>query len=257
MALQSFRSPAGIGVGSLLHGAAVVQQVNGQLMRRIVDLGCGDQRDPEQVGFLVVARYENVNAWQQIGILGERDLCPLDRTDVNEHAEQVDGHALKFCQIQQDTCDEAGTVHRGNGVQRAPGEVADRYECDQHKKHDTQHTSRLDDVQDRKAGESGRSQQVLAFQSDILGREPYKSRDMDRPQQRDRQRGAFVRKWCASRVGMSSGPGSGRGGRNESVHRLLSRITCRDEVCRTPPPVLASGLGRRRPASGCRCASAD
>jgi hypothetical protein len=49
VALKRFRGLAGIGVGAFLDRAAVVQQVYGQLVRRIIDLGRGGQGDPQQV----------------------------------------------------------------------------------------------------------------------------------------------------------------------------------------------------------------
>ena len=100
VALPALPRPCGDRRRCASDGAAVVQQVDGQLVRRIVDLGRGDQRDPQQVGFLVIARHEDVDAGQQVRSGGERDL-PFDRADVDEDAEQIDGHALQFRQIQQ------------------------------------------------------------------------------------------------------------------------------------------------------------
>ena len=77
MALKRFRGLAGIGVGAFLDRAAVVQQVYGQLVRRIIDLGRGGQGDPQQVGFLVIARHQDIDGRQQFRIGGERDFAAV------------------------------------------------------------------------------------------------------------------------------------------------------------------------------------
>ncbi|MCY1284180.1 hypothetical protein D9M70_330740 [compost metagenome] len=146
--------------GAELGTTAVVEHIDAQLVRRIVDVLRGEDGVLDHVQAFVVGRDIDVDRRPGAVVRRQRADLPLDRPDALDVAKQQDQPGIELGQVQAHAEHRFQAIAEGQRLGGAPIQVARRHGHRDH--HQRQgHRTRLDAVEQQHQQDAGRRQQEL------------------------------------------------------------------------------------------------
>ncbi|MNH93378.1 hypothetical protein D3C73_459790 [compost metagenome] len=139
---------------ALLHSAAIVEQPDAQLFRRVIHVAGSGQSIGQKLFVLVVAWHEDIDG-RQVFVAARSAAWPRrrQRHGNDEQAERQHQHAVHFCQIDKHAGNEVfQLVDRRQRACRAPVDITQHHPCTEGKRHQSPFSTdiqKLDDRHDR------------------------------------------------------------------------------------------------------------